>query len=211
MAGSIILPWWMTHQWIFDPHSLDATFAFSSGPGKFDIRLKDVIVYPSAASSLHTIRSRVEGQGWWTEKEETELTFSAWPTDEFFWFFLIANRQNAHVARELFVDEPRLLQLSTYSPARYTKILFHGFTNDVVSEFVIQTRNGISNQKIFFSSCVRSCRMWSAAFRMQKATFSWWLFILMGRHSVPVSWGLQRHWGGLEWIGPSSVLQLCSN
>ncbi len=56
--------------------------------------------------------------------------------------FLIANRQNAHVARELFVGESRLLRLSTYSPNRYTKILFHGFTNDVVSEFVIQSRNG---------------------------------------------------------------------
>jgi hypothetical protein len=63
------------------------------------------------------------------------------------------NRQNAHRAREIYVNESRLLRLSTYSTARNTKILFHGYTNDVVSEFVIQTRNGKCTSNCF------SCRL----------------------------------------------------
>lgn len=83
---------------------------------------------------------------WWT------LDCLTVPLDEFNLRLLSPNRQNAHVARELFVDESRLLRLSTYSPARYTKILFHGFTNDVVSEFVIQTRNGTQSSYRSFKS-----------------------------------------------------------
>ena len=80
------------------------------------------------------------------------------------------NRQNAHRAREIYVNESRLLRLSTYSTARNTKILFHGYTNDVVSEFVIQTRNG---------TCTSNCSS-SSFFNLINASHFFFLFIRYG-------------------------------